>query len=120
MGCCFCKCCKSCIYAVPEPWHLIILIANICFSGSGTMMQAFCKEEIEWCILFIAFLQLILTPFLGAGWIWSILHGYFVFTETSKRQLLHPMHYASLEEFNEASKVNLMDQIDEETLQVVQ
>ena len=93
------SCCNGCIFAVPEPWHIIILIMNIFISGSGTFISAFCKEKVKCRLIIIGFLQFIFFP-IFVGWVWSIAHGFLVFKESTKNMLSHPMEYNSIEEFH--------------------
>ena len=50
------------------------------------------------------------------GWLWSVIHGLLVFKESTKNFISHPMEYKSLAEFEKASKVNLLEPVEKETL----
>ena len=95
------SCCK-CIFAVPEPWHLIILIMNVVVSGSGTFISAYCQNKIKCRLVLIGFLQFLLMPVI-VGWVWSIVHGALVFKESTKNMVQHPLEYGSREEYEQAN-----------------
>ena len=86
-------CGPSVIYRVPEPWHFYIFILNICLPGTGTFIQAYCREAqsntLNCMILLIAIAQMLLVPFV-VGWVWSIVHGYKVYRVTEATQFNHP------------------------------
>ena len=108
------SCCNGCIFAVPEPWHLIILIMNIAVSGSGTFISAYCQDKIKCRLVLVGMLQFILMPVL-IGWFWSIVHGILVFKLSTKNMMQHPFHYDTLEEYDQANQVDLMEPVDLET-----
>ena len=108
-------CCKGCIFAVPEPWHIIIVVMNVLVAGSGTFISAFCTDKVKCRLIIIGVLQFLLMPIL-IGEIWSVIHGLLVFRESTKNFLSHPLEYKSLEEFERASKVNLLEPVEKETL----
>ena len=53
------------------------------------------------------------------GWIWSVVHGAIIFKESRKRIQKHPLEYGSIDEYEKANQVNLMDPVDMETFMKV-
>ena len=71
-------------YVVPvdKTLALVVLILNILAPGWGTMITACLGPEFNAKVLVIGLVQLVLTCII-VGWIWSILHGIWVYKKSS-------------------------------------
>jgi hypothetical protein len=37
---------------VPHPWHIVFLVLNVVLPGWGTILSAFCGDDLKvWCIM---------------------------------------------------------------------
>ena len=82
--------CHDLQYPVPEPWGIIILLCNIFFGTSGTLIAAYCKHDGFSCGNFwLAWLQALIYPI--GGWCWAIWHGYKIY-DNSKHHHHTDMH----------------------------
>ena len=75
--------CKESVTTVSPPMHIVLFIVNIFLPGVGTIISSFIgKEGFNMMALVFGVLQLVLTSFL-VGWIWSIVHGYWLYQKGS-------------------------------------
>ena len=73
------KTCKDSIVKVDQPWHIVLFILNIVLSGSGTIVSALMdKKGLNVVALIFGCIQLIFS-WAVLPWIWSIIHGYYIF-----------------------------------------
>ena len=73
--------CAEYVLKVESNLALLILILNIIFPGLGTLITAFIAGEFNVKVLLVAIAQALLTCIL-IGWIWSILHGVWVYNKS--------------------------------------
>ena len=71
--------CKAAVVKVDAPWHIILFILNIVFSGSGSMISAcLCKDGFHKNAFIFGLLQFLFGWTIGP-WIWSVVHGYWIY-----------------------------------------
>ena len=73
--------CAPYVLKVEKNLALVILILNIIFPGLGTLITAFVAGEFNVTVLLVAIAQAFLACIL-VGWIWSILHGVWVYNKS--------------------------------------
>ena len=83
--------CQDLQFKVPEPWGIIILIANIISPGLGTWISAYCKEDGFCCMAILLGIAQGITSIFIIGWIWSIWHGYKIYEISQHHQDAHHM-----------------------------
>ena len=76
--------CKAAVVKVDPPLHLILFIVNIIFPGWGTMISACVGKKFEATTLIFGLLQMFLFWTI-IGWIWSIVHGYWIYEKSAKK-----------------------------------
>ena len=75
---------RSIVSGLPQHWGLTLFILNVILPGIGTIASAFIDKEGFNCLaLIIGIMQSLLT-LLVIGWLWSIFHGWAMFTSSSK------------------------------------
>ena len=82
------ECCKEYVVKLPKNTALILMIVNIILPGIGTMISGCLVKKIQCNVILIGLLQLVLVPVLLIGWIWSILHGIWLFQKAKGEKLL--------------------------------
>ena len=75
--------CKKAVVKVQPPMHIILFILNIVFSGWGTMISACMDKKLNGDALLYGILQWLFC-WTVVCWIWSIVHGYWIFEKGSK------------------------------------
>ena len=74
------KTCKESIVKLDNPWHIVCFILCVVIPGSGTLISALMdKKGLNVMAFIFGILQFFLTGAFGIGWIWSIIHGFFIF-----------------------------------------
>ena len=77
--------CRRGFAVVQSPMHLICFVLNIFLPGSGTVISAFLGEGSNGHINTTAFVFGLLQFFLAwtiVCWIWSIIHGWWIFEKS--------------------------------------
>ena len=69
------------VLKVESSMGIVILILNIIIPGLGTMLTACMAGDFNCTVLLIGILQNFLAYFI-IGWIWSILHGIWVYNKS--------------------------------------
>ena len=75
--------CKKAVVKVDPPLHIVLFIVNIIFPGWGTMISACCGKKFNSDALCMGLIQFIFCWTLIC-WIWSIIHGYWIFEKSAK------------------------------------
>ena len=74
--------CKDAVVTVAEPFHIVCFVLNIFAPGCGTVISAFLDSNgMNSTALIFGILQL-LTCWLVIGWIWSIIHGWWIYEKS--------------------------------------
>ena len=73
--------CKAAAVKVDPPLHIILFIVNIVFPGWGSMISACVGKKFEANALIFGILQCVFFWTI-VGWIWSIVHGYWIFEKS--------------------------------------
>ena len=73
------KTCSDAVVKVEQPWHIILFILNVVVSGSGTIISALMDPKgFNVVAMIFGCIQLICWGLI-LPWIWSIIHGYYIF-----------------------------------------
>ena len=75
--------CKKAVVKVAPPMHIVLFILNIIFPGLGTMISACITPKFNGDALLYGILQWLFC-WTVVCWIWSIVHGYWIFEKGSK------------------------------------
>ena len=70
--------CKLAVVKVKKPLHIVLFILNIFFPGWGSMISACCDKKFNSNAFLFGLLQFLFCWTLVC-WIWSIIHGYWIF-----------------------------------------
>ena len=77
--------CKLAVVKVDPPMHIILFILNIFFSGVGSMISACLDKKGFHTNAFIFGLIQFLFCWAVVPWIWSIVHGYWIYEKGAKK-----------------------------------
>ena len=75
--------CKKAVIKVKPPLHIILFVVNIVFPGWGTMISACCDKKFN-CDAFLMGLIQAIFFWTIVCWIWSIIHGYWIYEKSAK------------------------------------
>ena len=75
--------CKAAVVKVAPPMHIVLFILNIVFSGWGTMISACMDKKFNGQAFLFGLLQFLFV-WTFVCWIWSIVHGYWIFEKSAK------------------------------------
>ena len=73
--------CKAAVVKVDPPLHIILFLLNIFFPGWGSMISACCCKDGFHTNAFVFGLLQFLFSWAILPWIWSIVHGWWIFQE---------------------------------------
>ena len=76
--------CKLSVVKVDSPWHIILFILNIILAGWGTMISACMDKKFNTIAFVFGLIQFLLFASIIC-WIWSIVHGYYIFEKGGKK-----------------------------------
>ena len=75
--------CKAAVVKVDPPMHLVCFLLQIFIPGLGAMISAFlCKDGFHMNAFIFGLLQMFLSWTIVC-WIWSIMHGYWIYKESA-------------------------------------
>ena len=77
------KVCKDSIVKVDHPMHIVLFVVNIFIPGLGTVISAFMDKDLNMTALIFGIIQFVFSWTIIC-WLWSIVHGFFIFTKSSK------------------------------------
>ena len=67
---------------VKPPLNIVLFLLNLFLPGIGTVINAFVQSEgPNGSSIMLGFTQILLTPVLCIGWVWSIWFGYLILTK---------------------------------------
>ena len=77
--------CKLAVVKVDPPMHIVLFVLNIVWPGLGSMISACMDKKGFHTNAFIYGLLQFLFAWTIVCWIWSIVHGYWIFEKGSKK-----------------------------------
>ena len=74
-------CCKASVVKLDHKLATVCLVCNIAFPGVGTMVSACAGDDFK-CMTLVNGLIQFFTSWLIFGWVWSIVHGLWIYKES--------------------------------------